>query len=329
LKKYRQWQTISAILNVALFIFLAPLKCIPAPAAPPLADDQYQNALTAWSHGDNAKAQTLFVHTIKHFAKSDYTPSLAQIQLTYAQFLQKTGNEAEAKKLQQHYLPIAQMVEKKFRSDEADLKKAVQAADKENLDYTFKRNNLSKQRHVLAMLCLAEGKYADAETLLKAAFNDEASIYGRHAADALDIEQDYERLLGITGRKPDAAKALITLSPDVGHPSVLIDVPANDKLKKSGADKLVVVLEDQFKAATMGCWFTKGAFLQGMSNGKVIWTKPFPLRDCVNMDTTKVDSQGNYITIWFTPPDSQKSKFQQRFSWNGSALRFVDAKDIN
>jgi tetratricopeptide (TPR) repeat protein len=324
LRRFLSLSLVLICLTAIAFIEAMAQQAMSAPSDAEIRIDQkYDDAVNAWSRGAYVKAKSLLNYIIKNWSKDYTTPSFAQVEITYAQVLKKSGQESEAAKIEKQYASAIAAEEKQLKALEEEAKRKTESARGDDLNYTSERAWLSQKRHQLGKLYFAEGKYAEAETLLKAAFNDQATVYGRGSSDAKIIAGDYETLLRATGRKTDAGRAMVAIPSDVGHPPVKLDLPANPQLKKLGADKLVIVLEDEYKAPSMGCWMTKTAWLEGIKNETTLWKKPIHLTECVNMNTAGVDTKGTYITVWFTPPNGGTKKFGQRFLWDGSKVRYI------
>src|ERR1700731_2531247 len=70
------------------------------------------------------------------------------------------------------------------------------------------------------------------------------------------------------------------------------------QLKKNGADKLVVHVDE----AGIDAKDPQKAILEGLKNGKVIWKKPLPLKDDVNLPKSGAYAKGSYIELWSQAP---------------------------
>ncbi|CAN5599903.1 hypothetical protein BH10CYA1_BH10CYA1_11190 [soil metagenome] len=98
------------------------------------------------------------------------------------------------------------------------------------------------------------------------------------------------------------------------------DLITPGSLKKNGAVQLNVRFEDSSSDAPQHAW------LQGVSNEKVVWKKPVPLKFAVNTAKTDVICRNGRIEVVSQYPGSA-AYTNQTFTWDGNKVSFVSKKD--
>jgi tetratricopeptide (TPR) repeat protein len=95
------------------------------------------------------------------------------------------------------------------------------------------------------------------------------------------------------------------------------ELNGSPQLKKNGADKLVVHVDE---GGTNNSDAQK-AILQGVKNGKVIWQKPLPLKEEMNLPKSGAYVKGSYIELWSQAPFRATTSYQ-KFFWDGNKATF-------
>lgn len=285
----------------------------------------YDSAIETASHGNYTKAESQLSELIKKWSDCYEMPPLAQAQMAMVHVLKKMNRTSEASVLEQHTLKSAYDLEAELKKDVTEEKKKFDLSAKDSHERSLARVSLSKARRKLGDLYLAEGRYEEAENLYKTAFVDVASIAGRQCYESRSIVGQYENLLRLWGRNPEAAKQFLRPKA-AGHPPVRLEL-APGMLIKNGSDKLFVVLEDEYGAPSgAGYWPTRKAWLQGEKGGAILWKKSIRLKDGVNMETAGIDVNRNTFTLWCTFPSSSTRQSEQRYLWDGSNLKCLSVR---
>lgn len=207
--------------------------------------------------------------------------------------------------------------EKALLKEVAEAKARYEKLPKDDVSTPIFRGYLASARRQLANFYLAEAKYEQAEENFKLAFHDVVSAYSRQAAEAKGIAHDYAKLLRLMGKSDQPAKDML-LSQSKGHEPVTLALNADRKFNKLGADKIAVVLEDEYGAPSGAQWFTKKGFLQGYKGDTLLWKKPILFSDFVNMDKCKVEPDGQGFKLF-----TRLGKLQVVFSYSFDGTRLV------
>lgn len=269
----------------------------------------YDTGIAAVAKGKYSEARTQLLELSQKWTKCYEMRPLAQVKMALALVLKKMNDNSAAQEVEQECAQAAQELE-------TELKKAVSDSLQKYTAGEGERYRLAESRRNLADLYLAEGKFEEAETVYKTAFNDYATVWGRQHPEAIKTANSYGDLLRLWGKDPAPAKQLV-IPKTSGHAPVRLELPESPAMKKNGAGKLVVVLEDEYGAPVVfsTVWFTKKASFQGEKDGKVIWKLPLKLVDGVPMDETVVDVKGNMFTLLY-----QDRTRKQQFLWDGTKL---------
>lgn len=282
------------------------------------------SGLDAASRGNHKQAEKLYRELIARWKQCDEMPALSQVQMALAQTLIKLGRADEAAQIKKAFETKAAADEQALSKKVDEQKAKVDGLGKGTGDYNFSRAWLGQCRQKLAKFYVAEGKYNEAETLFKTAFNDVASTYGRGAADARSISDDYALLLRTMGRSEQPAKQLL-LATSKGHAPVKLTLKPDAGLKKLGAETVILVVEDEYGAPSGEQWFTKKGSLQGIKGDAVVWQKPIKFEDFINMDQCAVSCNGATFTLSTT---LGFNKYTHKFAWDGNKVSLKESKLI-
>lgn len=285
----------------------------------------YGSGLEAASRGDHKKAEKLYRELIAKWKQCDEMPPLAQVQMALAQTLLKLGRADEAAQIKKDFAAKAEADEQAVAKEIAEQKTKVDGLDRGSVDYSSARAWLGTRRQKLANLYIASGKYNDAEPLFKTAFNDVASTYGRGAADARSISDDYALLLRTVGRSEGPARQLLAPT-SKGHSPVKMTLKPDAGLKKNGAETVILVVEDEYGAPSGDQWFTKKGSLQGIKGDVIVWKKPIKFDDFINMDQCAVSCDGSSVFTISTTLGF--NKYTHKFAWDGNKVSHRESKLI-
>ncbi|MFN8555693.1 MAG: hypothetical protein U0103_29860 [Candidatus Obscuribacterales bacterium] len=269
----------------------------------------YEQGIDAASHGDYKKAEHFYRTLIAKWKDCQEMPPLSQVQMALAQTLIKSGKQAEANEIENKFSARADADEKTLLKEVAEAKARFEKLPKNDVSAPIFRSYLASARRQLANFFLAEAKYEQAEECFKLAFHDVVSAYSRQAAEAKNISHDYATLLRLMGKSDQPAKDML-LSQSKGHEPVSLALTADRKFNKLGADKITIVLEDEYGAPSGAQWFTKKGFLQGYTGDTLLWKKPIVFSDFVNMDKCKVEPDGQGFKLF-----TRLGKLQVVFSY--------------
>lgn len=282
-------------------------------------DKLYRSAAEKASHGDYTEVEILLNHMHRNFRVRKDFPSLAELHLARAQTLKKIHREKEAKNIEMQWNAEALREEDQLKSSIKIRKTELEKLSPKTYEYSSVRIHLANARNRLALLYVAEGKYANAESLMKDAFVDAGTARGRQSTEALAIEHNYELLLAMMGRASDEAKRMIAITKF--RPPITIALSASAKMIKNNADRLVITIEDQGWNVGTEC-NTKRAWLEGLKNDAAIWRIAIPLHTSVDMNgTLTAEANDNTFTVCSFAP-GMTGKLCQQFTWNGNKVTY-------
>ncbi len=285
-----------------------------------LIGQKLEQGIDAAAGGNYKKAELLYRELIAKWQKCEEMAPMHEIQLALAQTLTKLGRAGEAEQIKTKFANDIKQDEQARKKVVEDSSAKLATLEKGSADYERERAWLGNKRAELAKLYFVEGRFDEAEALLKTGFQDIATCYGRGAADARSIADEYALLLRSAGKSTEPAKKLLQPG-QKGHSPVTLTLSPASGLKKMGADSVVLVVEDEYGAPSGDQWFTKKVWLEGMKGDKVVWKKAVKMNDFVNMDKCTVSCSGTTFTIDTTLGGS---RYAHKFAWDGNNVKLKE-----
>lgn len=122
---------------------------------------------------------------------------------------------------------------------------------------------------------------------------------------------------------PDPTVSKKQVKEEAPKPVVLL-LKGSPQLKKNGADKLQIRIDNSGWGKSTFGWPTKTVFLEGVKEDIVIWKKPVPIHRAIDVDASNsVSTRGNRLIISSDRVEYHRHPIIQEFSWNGKSIRFL------